>query len=326
MSVWRHSITAIAAAAVLLSAAPSAHAQQGYPERPVRIIVGFPAGSGTDIFARMFAEKLNTHFKGRFVVENISGAASNNAALAASQAQPDGHTLFFATNANAISVSLYKQLRYKFPGEFESISLIATAPQVLVVNPKLNFGSVRDLIAAAKARPDSVLNANAGVGGGSHLAAEMLSMMSGAKILHIPYKATNEAMTDLIAGRVSMTFSIWPVVRGFIEDGRLTALAVTSETRMPAAPNIPTIAETGVPGFEVLQWFGFMAPKGTPTEIIKALADAIEIAQRDGEIKRRIIDNGGEQRTESRDGFQRFIENDIKQWAKAVAHAGLTID
>jgi tripartite-type tricarboxylate transporter receptor subunit TctC len=319
-------VLAAAAIGVLtVAAAPRAGAQD-YPDKTVRIIVGFPAGSGTDIFARLFADKLSSHFKGRFVVENMPGAASNNAALAASRAQPDGSTLFFATNANAISVSLYRQLRYRFPEDFDAITLVATAPQVLVVNPGLGFNSVRDLVAAAKQRPGEILAANAGVGGGSHLAAEMLNLLAGTKITHVPYKATSEAMTDLIGGRVSMTFSILPVVSGFVADGRLKALAVTSEKRLSSAPDIPTISETGVPGFEVVQWFGFMAPKGTPPHILKALASAVEGALKDEDVKKRIADNGGEPRSESHDSFVRFIHNDIRRWAKAVEHAGLKID
>jgi tripartite-type tricarboxylate transporter receptor subunit TctC len=315
----------VAIALVAVTAADRTHAQD-YPDKTVRIIVGFPAGSGTDIFARLFADKLAAHFKGRFVVENMPGAASNNAALAASRATPDGSTLFFATNANAISVSLYRQLRYRFPEDFDAITLVATAPQVLVVNPGLGFNSVRDLVAAAKQRPGELLAANAGVGGGSHLAAEMLNLMAGIKITHVPYKATSEAMTDLIGGRVSMTFSILPVVSGFVADGRLRALAVTSEKRLSSAPGIPTIAETGVPGFEVVQWFGFMAPKGTPPHILKLLSGAIEAALKEPDVKQKIVDNGGEPRSESHDAFVRFIHHDIRQWGKAVEHAGVKID
>src|SRR5262245_35031278 len=319
-------VRALTAVMLLYFAAAPWSAAQAYTDKTVRIIVGFPAGSGTDIFARMFADKLSTHFKGRFVVENMPGAASNNAALAASRAQPDGSTLFFATNANAISVSLYKQLRYRFPEDFDAIALVATAPQVLVVNPGLGFNSVKDLIAAAKQRPGEILAANAGVGGGSHLAAEMLNLMANVKITHVPYKATSEAMTDLVGGRVSMTFSILPVVSGFVGDGRLKALAVTSEKRLSSAPGIPTLAETGVPGFEVIQWFGFMAPRGTPPQILKSLATAIEAALKEDDIQKRIADNGGEPRLASHDAFVRFIHNDIRQWGKAVDHAGIKID
>ncbi len=317
---------ALAAIAFLVMAAAPWSSARAYTDKTVRIIVGFPAGSGTDIFARMFADKLSMHFKGRFVVENMPGAASNNAALAASRAQPDGTTLFFATNANAISVSLYKQLRYRFPEDFDAITLVATAPQVLVVNPNLGFNSAQDLIAAAKQRPGEILAANAGVGGGSHLAAEMLNMMAGVKITHVPYKATSEAMTDLIGGRVSMTFSILPVVSGFVAEGKLKALAVTSEKRLPSAPDIPTLAEAGVPGFEVIQWFGFMAPKGTPQPILEALAGAIEAALKEDDVQKRIADNGGEPRLASHEDFVRFIHNDIRQWGKAVEHAGIKID
>ena len=317
---------ALAAIAFLVMAAAPWSSARAYTDKTVRIIVGFPAGSGTDIFARMFADKLSMHFKGRFVVENMPGAASNNAALAASRAQPDGTTLFFATNANAISVSLYKQLRYRFPEDFDAITLVATAPQVLVVNPNLGFNSAQDLIAAAKQRPGEILAANAGVGGGSHLAAEMLNLMAGVKITHVPYKATSEAMTDLIGGRVSMTFSILPVVSGFVAEGKLKALAVTSEKRLPSAPDIPTLAEAGVPGFEVIQWFGFMAPKGTPQPILEALAGAIEAALKEDDVQKRIADNGGEPRLASHEDFVRFIHNDIRQWGKAVEHAGIKID
>lgn len=301
-------------------------AQRQYPQKPVRIIVGFPAGTGTDVFVRIFADKLSEHFKQRFYVENQPGAAGNIASVTAANATPDGYTLFAATNANSIAVTLYKRLRYRFPDDFEPIALLATTPQVLVVNAASKINSLQDLVSAAKARPGEILYGTGGIGTGPHLASEMLSLLTGVKLRHVPYKGTTEAMSDLLTGRITMMFSSMPIVRSFVADGRLRVLAVANPTRLAMAPDIPTFAEIGVKGFDITQWAGLVAPKGTPTTVVQTLADGIDTVERDKDLKRRITEDGGQIASLSGGDFQRFIESDISNWAKAVQHSGLKID
>jgi tripartite-type tricarboxylate transporter receptor subunit TctC len=308
-----------------LAVVASASAQE-YPTKPVRIIVGFPGGTSTDALTRIYADKLSEHFNQRFIVENMPGAASNTAAAAAAKADADGYTLYLATNANAISVSLYKNLRYKFPDDFAPIGLLASAPPVLSVSSGLGVSSVKELIAAAKQRPGEISYGSSGVGTGPQLAAELFNMMTGIKLTHIPYKGTNEAVTDLLTNRIGVLFSPLPTVAGLGKEGRLKVLATGSGKRSIGAPDLPTIAEAGVPGFDVSLWFGLVAPKGTPPAILKAIAAAIEKAHQNDDVKLRLAANGGEPMKASLEDFAAFIAKDVPKWAKAVEHAGMKID
>jgi tripartite-type tricarboxylate transporter receptor subunit TctC len=311
---------------MFLAPVAAGHAQVGYPDKPVRIIVGFPGGTGTDVFARLFADNMSEQLKAHFYIENIPGAASNIASATAARAQPDGYTLFAATNANSIAVSLYKKLSYRFPDDFEPIAMLATTPQVLVVNPAMGINTMQDLISAAKSRPGELMYGSGGIGSGPHLAAEMLSLAANIKLSHVPYKGTTEALSDLLTGRISMMFSSMPIVRSYVDNGRLKVLAVATHKRMATEPDLPTIAETGLPGFEVVQWIGLMAPKGTPPAILNSLAAAVTIAQHNPELRKKIADNGGELPSATRDDFKQFILKDIPNWAKAVDHSGIKID
>jgi tripartite-type tricarboxylate transporter receptor subunit TctC len=307
-------------------AANESLAQQSFPDRPVRVVVGFPAGSATDILSRLYVAKLNEDFGGRFVVENMPGAATNTAAAMVARAEPDGYTLFVASNAQSISVSLFRQLRYEFPGDFALISLLAGLPTVLVVGPGLQVNSVQELVAAAKARPGEITYGSAGVGTGPQLAAELLGMHTRTKFTHVPYKGTNEAVADLLTGRISMLFAAVPVVVGFIQDGRLKALAVTSGKRTTVAPDLVTVAESGVPGFDVTLWFGLVAPKGTPPHILRLIASKIETIQSGQDIKQQLAKIGGEPLIGSDEEFAAFIARDIPKWKNAVDHSGLKIE
>jgi tripartite-type tricarboxylate transporter receptor subunit TctC len=303
--------------------APATLAQNTYPTRPVRIIVGFPAGTTTDILARIYADSMARQLKGTFVIENVPGAASNTAAATAARADADGHTLYVATNANSTSVSLYKNLRYEFPGDFEPIALLAGAPPVLAVSAKLDVNSVKELIALAKAKPGEVMYGSAGVGTGPYMAAELLNMMAGIKMTHVPYKGTNEAVADLITGRLSVLFAPLPSIAGVAKEGKIKLLAATPERRTSVAPDLPTVAEAGVAGFDVTLWFGLLAPKGTPREILKSLADAVTEAAKTEEVRKRLAMAGGEPLSATLDDFKAFIAADIPKWAKVIQHAGV---
>jgi tripartite-type tricarboxylate transporter receptor subunit TctC len=231
-----------------------------------------------------------------------------------------------ATNANSTYVSLYKQQRYNFPDDFVPISLLVTTPLVLVVNPSLGLNSVKDVIDRAKAQPGQLLYGSGGLGSGPHLAAELFNTMAGVKVTHVPYKGTSDAVTDLIAGRISMMFSSMAIVRGFVEDGRLKVLGVTTEKKSASAPDLPTIAESGVPGYGIAIWWGLMAPKGTSPAVVDALSKAVEAAQRSPELKKRLEASGGEMISATPEEFGQFIAKDIQKWAKAVEHSGVKMD
>ena len=310
----------------VLAGIPAVRAQDTYPNRPVRIIVGFPTGGPTDILVRIFAEKLGQKFSHRFYIENMPGGASNTASAAAARAEPDGYTLFVATSANSSNVSLYKNLRYKFPDDFMPISMVASTPLVLGVSAALQVNSVQELIAAAKARPGEITYAHAGIGTGGHMAAELMNMMASIKLRPVPYQATSQAVTDLLTGRVSVVFTSFPVLSGFANDPRLKLLAVTSERRIQAAPQLPTAAESGLPGFEIAPWFGLVAPKGTSQAILKTVADAIEEVARLDDVKRQLAAANADRNPLSLDAFGAFMARDVPRWAKVIEFAGIKIE
>jgi tripartite-type tricarboxylate transporter receptor subunit TctC len=288
------------------------------------MVAGFPAGSGLDIFGRLYAEKLGDHFGGRFFVENLTGQAGNNAAAAVSRSDPDGYTLLLSTNGNNISTNLYKRLRYKFPDDFDPIALLVSTKQVLVVSNKAGINSVADLIALAKQRPGEINCGNSGVGGGPHLSAELFSVQAGIKLAHVPYRGTTEAIPDLITGRISMMFTVVANIRAVMNEIKI--LAVASPQRMPSMPNVPTLAEAGVPGVEVIQWYGLMAPKGTPPGIVKALADGVRAANSSEDIKNKVAESGSELSSIFLDDYKNFLAEDFKQWGAAVKASGFQIE
>ena len=272
----------------------------------------------------MYAQKLSDQFKNRFFVENITGQAGNNAAVAVARSDPDGHTLLLSTNGNNISTNLYKRLRYKFPDDFDPIALLVSTRQVLVVSARSGINSVGELIALAKQRPGEINCGNSGVGGGPHLSAELFSVRAGIKLAHVPYRGTTEAIPDLITGRISMMFTVVANVRAVLHEVKI--LAVASPQRLPSAPEIPTLAEVGIPGVEVVQWYGLVAPKGTPPDTVAMLADAIRSANASDEIKAKVAESGSELSSIFLDDYKNFLAEDFKQWGAAVAAAGIQID
>jgi len=320
----RHFFLALSAA-VLASpiVASSAYADAAYPSRPIHIVLGFPAGSATDIITRIYADEIGKNINGTVVVENQPGAASNIASAAVARAAPDGHTLLMATTANATSVNLYKNLRYDFQKDFEPIALLASAPPVISVNAGSPIRSVEDLIKLAKSKPGEVMFGSSGVGTAPHMSAELLNMMAGIKMTHVPYKGTNDAITDLITGRLKVLFSPLPTVASLAKEGKIRILAVTTKQRSSLAPDLPTVAESGVPDFDATLWFGLMTPKGTPSAILKKLTSAVGKAAASDGLKQRLQASGGEPMLMTGDGFAKFIESNIETWAKVINFAGM---
>ncbi len=300
--------------------------QEVYPSRPVRIVVGFPAGTATDITTRICAEKLSARFNQRFIVENMPGAATNLAAAYVARANPDGHTLYVATNANSISVNLYRKLNYRFPDDFAPIATMVSVPTVLVSGPDFKPSRVEEVIALAKETPGELTYGSAGVGTGPQLAGELFVAMSGIKLTHVPYKGTNEAIGDLMTGRISLLFAALPVVSAHIRDGRLKALGITTGQRSELAPDIPTISESGLPGFDVLLWFGLAAPRTTPDHLTQTIASAVKSIQQEEDTRKRLAAVGADVLSLTIGDFEAFINADIPKWARAVEHSGLKID
>ena len=296
---------------------------QNYPDRPVRIIVPWPPGGGTDIFARAISEKLQQSLGQPFPVENRPGVAGNLGAAIAARSAPDGYTIMIATITLATSPALYKSLDYNAIKDFAGITLIAGVPHMLVVNPALPVKNVKELIALAKQKPGKLTYASAGVGSPFQIAAELFKQSAGVDILHVPYKGGGPAVADVIGDHVDMTFANLLAVLPQARAGQVRALAVTSAKRSNAAADIPTIAESGLPGYEFTSWFGALAPAGTPPTIIKKLNVAIVGALKSPEVSTQLSEQGADLIASSSEYFDAFLKSETQKWQKVIKAAGI---
>ncbi|MGA7489158.1 MAG: tripartite tricarboxylate transporter substrate-binding protein, partial [Xanthobacteraceae bacterium] len=262
---------------------PSAHAED-YPAQPVRIVIGFIPGSAADITARVVGQRMGQILGQQFIVEGKPGAGSNLAAEFVARAPKDGYTLLLGSSANITNAAINPGLSFDLTKDFEPIALVTAAAVILVVHPSLGVNSVQELIARAKAKPGEILYASTGVGTAPHLSGELFAMRSGAKLVHVPYQGSPQAVTDLLAGRTSMMFSPASAVVSQVAAGKLKALASAAAKRPSIAPDLPTMAEAGMPDFDTSIWFGLMAPAGTPRAVIDKLARAVAEAQAAGEV------------------------------------------
>ncbi|HEU5276293.1 MAG TPA: tripartite tricarboxylate transporter substrate binding protein [Xanthobacteraceae bacterium] len=314
-------IAALAVAAVWLAAA--AAQADDYPARPVRVIVGFTPGAAADITARVLTNRMSQILDQQFVVENKAGAGSSLAGDYAAHAAKDGYTLFLGTSANLTNAVIAPTLGFDFVKDFAPIALVTTAPVILVVHPSLGVGSVRDLIALAKAKPGQILYASTGVGAAPHLAGELFNARAGIRTVHVPYQGSPQAVTDLIAGRTSMMFSPASAVMPHIKSGALKALATAASRRPSIAPDLPTMAEAGVPDFDASIWFGLMAPAGTPRPIIDKLARTVEAALASDDTLARLKAQGFDPLGGGPDEFARTMASDAERWTVAARAAKL---
>lgn len=314
-------IAALAVAAVWLAAA--AAQADDYPARPVRVIVGFTPGAAADITARVLTNRMSQILDQQFVVENKPGAGSSLAGDYAAHAAKDGYTLFLGTSANLTNAVIAPTLGFDFVKDFAPIALVTTAPVILVVHPSLGVGSVRDLIALAKAKPGQILYASTGVGAAPHLAGELFNARAGIRTVHVPYQGSPQAVTDLIAGRTSMMFSPASAVMPHIKSGALKALATAASRRPSIAPDLPTMAEAGVPDFDASIWFGLMAPAGTPRPIIDKLARTVEAALASDDTLARLKAQGFDPLGGGPDEFARTMASDAERWTVAARAAKL---
>jgi tripartite-type tricarboxylate transporter receptor subunit TctC len=295
---------------------------QAYPTRPVRIVVGFAAGGGTDLTARLIAQWLSERIGQPFIVENRPGASSNVAAEMVARALPDGHTLLFANATNAINATLYDNLSFNFVRDMVPVASIMRVPLVMEVHPSVPTMTPAEFIAYAKANPGKLNVASPGIGTPLHVAGEMFKMMSGLDIVFVTYRGTGPALVDLLAGQTQVMFDALPASLEHIKAGRLRALAVTTAVRAEALPNVPPLGDV-VPGYEASSWFGLVAPTGTPDEAIDRLNKEVNSALNDAKFKSRFTDLGGTVLIGSPSDFGKLIADETGKWGKVVKFSGI---
>jgi tripartite-type tricarboxylate transporter receptor subunit TctC len=300
---------------------------QTYPSRPVKIVVPFPAGGSNDIVARVLAQKLTERNGQSFFVENRGGAGGNIGAEAVASSEPDGYTLLLtAPPPLTINAALYKDMRYDPSGAFAPVALIASVPIVLAVHPSLGINSAQELIARAKAKPGTIFFGSSGNGSTNHLAGELLKSMTGIDIVHVPYKGAAPAMNDLVAGHIPMMFDNIPAVLPQVRAKTINAIAVAGSRRASALPDVPTVAESGVPGFEASAWFGLVAPAKTPAPIFAKLESDVETILKMPDVQKRFDELGAEPGAVSGANFGKFLANETTKWTKIIRESGAKVD
>jgi tripartite-type tricarboxylate transporter receptor subunit TctC len=320
--VFRH---AIAASAMLFMGVDSTYAQS-YPNQPIRFIVPYAAGGGVDMVARAVGPTLSERLGQPVVIDNRGGAGGNIGTELAARAEPNGYTIVMGAAALAINTSLYRKLPFDPVKDFVPISLISATPNILAVHPTIPAKSVRQLIQLAKAKPGSLNYGSAGNGTTSHLALELFKTMAGVEIVHIPYKGTAPAVVGLLGGEVAMMLAPALTLISHVRSKKVNGLAVSSLKRLPAIPELPTIAESGVPGFEARQWYGVLAPTGTPKAIVMRLNSEIVKIVDSPEVTKRFMSEGSEPIGSTPEEFARHLKAEIAKWTKAVAASGARVD
>jgi len=323
----RRQFTLALVAATLCSAIPTMVWAQSFPDKPLRLIVPFPAGGAADMMARGMAQRLGTELGQQVVIENRGGAGGTTAAELAARAPADGYTLFFATmGTHAINPALYAKLRYDPVKDFAPVALTHTTPRVLVVGPSVAARNVKELIALAKQKPGVLSYGSAGNGSSSHLSGALFDALAGVHMLHVPYKGSAPLLTDVLAGRVDMTFDSYTVYEEQIRSGRARALAVTSRTRLSSLPDIPTLAESGLAGYDVSNWLGVMTPAATPKPVIDKLNAAVVRAMATPELRKQLTQLGIEPASSSPEEFAQLLRSEIPKWRGIVKQSGATLD
>ena len=325
MKLPRRNFLRLAAGAAALPAASRMARAQGYPTRPVRIVVGFPPAGGADLFARLVGQWLSERLGQQFLIENRPGAAGNIATEAVVRAPADGYTLLLVTIPNVINATLYDRLNYNFIRDIAPVASIDRVPNVMEVHPSVPTRTVPEFIAYAKANPGKINMASSGNGTSQHVAGELFKMMTGVNLVIVPYRGAGPALVDLLAGQVQIMFDTLSGSIGHIRAGKLRALAVTTEHRSPALPDVPTVAET-VPGYEASTFHGMGAPRNTPPEIIDKLNKEINAGLTDPAIKARIAELGSVPMTMATADFARFIAEETEKWGKVIRAANIKPD
>jgi tripartite-type tricarboxylate transporter receptor subunit TctC len=306
---------------LLLALCAAASSAQNYPNRAVRVLVGFPPGGGTDILARVLTPQLSAQLGQPFVVENRPGATTNIASDLVAKSAPDGYTLLFTTSSLAINASLYKNLTYDALRDFAPVSVFAESPNLLVAHSSAG-ANVKELLAQAKAKPGAMNYSSAGAGTSQHLAGELFKARTGVNIAHIPYKGTAASLTAVIAGEVQFSFANVPAILGHVRSGRIRALAVLAPKRSELMPEVPTMEEAGVKDVIVPVWYALLAPAATPREIVKTLNDATVRAARSPELKQKLVEQGADPVGNSSEEFSKMLREEVARWAEIVKVSG----
>jgi len=310
-------------AAALLVAAGAACAQQNYPTRAIRLVVPSSPGGGTDITARIIAPKLSEYLGQQVVVENRAGAGTMIGGEVVARSAPDGYTLLMGISTLAINPAMYRKVPYDALKDFAPISQVVSLPNILVSHPSIPVRNVKELIAFTKAHPAQLNFASAGIGTSPHLSMELFLVLSHIKMLHVPYKGSGQGVVDLLAGHVAVMMPSILTALPYAKDGRLRALGVTSARRAPGAPDIPTIAEAGVPGYEATQWFGVLAPTGTPRDIVNRLHNEVVRVLKTPEVRNRLSADGAEPVGSTPEEFAAYIRSETAKWAGVIKSAGI---
>ena len=318
-SILRSIVLSLAAAAF-----PLASAAQGFPVRPMKIIVPFPPGAATDLLARTVAQRLSTAFGQPVVVENKAGATGTIGSSLVAGSPPDGYTLLMATTStHGIAPNLYKKPPYHPVNDFEPVSLVGWTPNVLVVHPSVPASSVKELVALAKSREGKMTFASSGSGSSIHLAGELFKSMAGVEMLHVPYKGAAPALTDVMGGQVDVMFDTVAQALPQIKAGKLKALAVTTSRRSSALPDVPTVAEAGLPGYEMAGWIGLLAPKGTPAEAVERIHGEVVKIVNTPEVRERMVAAGVELAGTTPEEFRRVLTTELPKYARVMKDAGM---
>ena len=299
---------------------------QEYPAKPIRVVVPFPPGGGTDFMARVVMQRVGESLGGTVVVENRGGAGSSIGTEIVAHSPADGYTVLIVSGAHAINPGLYKKLPYDSVRDFAPVTMFASGPSLLVVHPSVPAKTVKELIALARSRPGQLNYASAGIGTPPHLAGELFNTMARVKLVHVPYKGNGPAYTDLIGGHVSVMFPNVSTAMAHVRSGKLRALAVTTLKRTPSAPELPTISEAGVPGYDVSSWYGLLAPAGTPAALVSRLQREVAKVLRFPDVAEKLTSQGLDIVGSTPEEFLALIKTEIPKWAKVIQASGAKVD
>ena len=327
MKASRRSVVVVATALFASGLQGTAWAQPAaYPVRPVRFILPFPPGGGTDILGRILAQELGRGLGQQVVVDNRPGAGANIGAEIAARSAPDGYTMFMGNVAHAVNATLYRKLPYDFVRDFAPVTMLASTPNLLVAHPSVSARTVQELVALAKASPGKLIYASSGSGSSAHLAGELFKAMAGVDMVHVPYKGGGPAVTALLAGEVAIGFATTPSVINHVKAGKLRALGVSTAKRSATTPDVPTIAESGIAGYEAFTWYCLQVPRGTPKPIVDRLTTEAHRALASPEARERFAASGFEPQASTAEALDAFVRAEVAKWGKVVKSAGLQAD
>ncbi|AZY53988.1 tripartite tricarboxylate transporter substrate binding protein [Bordetella avium] len=304
-----------------------AYAQSpAYPQKPIRLIVGFPAGGATDVAARLVGNKLSEIIGQAVIIENKPGSASNIGADTVAKAPADGYTLLFGTIALAVNGSLYPKLSYNPSKDFQPVAMVSSTPFILVSNPAAPYSDLKDLLDKARQSPREIYYATAGNGSGSHLFMEMFLKMAGVSMTHVPYRGAAPAMNDVLGNQVPLTFDNIMTTLPMVQAGKLKPLGVSTASRSKAAPDIPTLDDSGIHGFDASAWFGIFAPAGVPASVVSKLNQSLNAAVRDPQVNDKLLQMGADPVTASPEDFDTFFQNEVRKWKEVIDSANIKVE